>query len=269
MAKDPAFLFYSQDFYLGTATLSFEDRGKFITLLCLMHQKGRMSYSSICHIVATVSPELRLMFEVDDQGLWYNKRLEEEATKRSAYSESRRKNGSLGGKAKAKTGVAYAKHMRLHMGNHMEDENEDENETINAVIINDEFSTFWKAYPKKVGKGFAEKVWKKLRPSKTLVQEILQAIEEQKQSKKWLTNEGQYIPNPTTWLNGKSWQDTLEKPNGKNGIQSTGNPSLDALAEWSRRQEAGEPSVIEAFFQGWNEPDTVKLPPSIERSDED
>jgi len=37
--KDPAYLFYSQDFYTGVATMNFEDRGKYISILCLMHQQ--------------------------------------------------------------------------------------------------------------------------------------------------------------------------------------------------------------------------------------
>lgn len=101
MAKDPAFLFYSQDFFVGTATMSFEDRGKYITLLCLMHQQGRMTEETIRLLVGSVSVNLKSKFEVDENGLWFNERLEIEAEKRVKFTESRRSNGALGGRPKA------------------------------------------------------------------------------------------------------------------------------------------------------------------------
>ena len=36
------------------------------------------------------------------------------------------------------------------------------------------------------------------------------ALAEQKKSKDWTKDGGQYIPYPATWLNGKRWQDELE-----------------------------------------------------------
>lgn len=124
MARDPAFLFYSQDFYTGVSTMSFEDRGKYITILCLMHQQGRLSEESISFIVGLVSVNLKSKFCIDENGFWYNKRLEEETEKRNKFTESRRNNGLLGGRGKKKT-KASVKASAKHMGNHMEDENED------------------------------------------------------------------------------------------------------------------------------------------------
>lgn len=72
------------------------------------------------------------------------------------------------------------------------------------------FNEFWQAYPKKVGKGLAEKLYKKIKPDKELQQTILQAVSAAKQSKQWNENNGQYIPNPATWLNQKRWEDELE-----------------------------------------------------------
>lgn len=72
------------------------------------------------------------------------------------------------------------------------------------------FAEFWKAYPHKVGKGAAEKAWNKIRPSKSLVAEILQAVERAKKSAQWQKEGGRYIPNPATWLNQKRWEDELE-----------------------------------------------------------
>jgi uncharacterized protein YdaU (DUF1376 family) len=138
MAKDPAFLFYSSDFLTGTTFLSFEDKGKYITILCQMHQHGRLSEESICFAVGLVSVSLKAKFKVDESGLWYNERLEMETEKRNKYTESRRNNGSLGGrghikdKKQSKSVPKKKKATAKHMVNHMENENENIND--NKVI---------------------------------------------------------------------------------------------------------------------------------------
>lgn len=129
MAKDPAFLFYSQDFIVGVQTMSFEDRGKYITILAQMHQQGRMNEESISFMVGSVSDSLRFKFAIDKYGLWYNKRLEEESEKRAKFTESRRNNGLQGGRGNKKD-KAIGKANAKHMATHMEDENEDENKNI-------------------------------------------------------------------------------------------------------------------------------------------
>lgn len=116
MSKDPAFLFYSQDFLAGTLIMPFEDRGKYITLLCFQHQNGRMSEETIRLLVGLFSDTLRLKFQQDKSGLFYNERLEFEVSKRLNFVESRINNGKLGGRPKK------PKH-NLH-----EDVNENENE---------------------------------------------------------------------------------------------------------------------------------------------
>lgn len=92
-----------------------------------MHQQGRMSEETIRFIVGSVSVSLKSKFSVDENGLWYNERLEEETRKRAEFTESRRSNGLKGGRPKA-NGKPTNNHMRNHMVNHMEDENENEND---------------------------------------------------------------------------------------------------------------------------------------------
>lgn len=69
------------------------------------------------------------------------------------------------------------------------------------------FDEFWKAYPKKVGKGAAKKAWNKIKPTKDTLEKILSAIESQKHSDQWLKDNGQFIPYPATWLNQERWED--------------------------------------------------------------
>jgi len=70
----------------------------------------------------------------------------------------------------------------------------------------DGFGSFWKIYPKKVGKGAAEKAWEKQNPNLDVV---VASIEAQITSEQWQKDNGQYIPNPATWLNQKRWEDEL------------------------------------------------------------
>lgn len=69
-----------------------------------------------------------------------------------------------------------------------------------------DFEAFWNAYPRKVGKQKAFEAFKKVTvPLETL----LGAVEAQKKSAQWTKNDGQFIPHPATWLNGKRWEDQL------------------------------------------------------------
>ena len=98
MGKDPAFMMYSQDFLVGVSDLTMEERGQYITLLCIQHQKGRLSRKVISLMVGNVSDDVLSKFDIDESGLYYNARLEEEIEKRVRYSQSRADNGKKGGR---------------------------------------------------------------------------------------------------------------------------------------------------------------------------
>lgn len=72
------------------------------------------------------------------------------------------------------------------------------------------FEAFWKAYPRKEKKQDAKKAFMKLKPSEDLFKAIMAGLENHKKSKQWTRDGGQYIPHPTSWLNGKRWEDELE-----------------------------------------------------------
>jgi hypothetical protein len=131
MAKDPAVLLYTSDFLSGTYTMTDEQVGRYIRLLCLQHQKGKLSEKDMLSICKGYDLDVFEKFDLVD-GFYLNKRMYEEAEKRSNFTESRRKNAS-------------AKHMQKHMHEHMEDENENEN--INRLLYpNDEFKKLWEQW---------------------------------------------------------------------------------------------------------------------------
>lgn len=80
------------------------------------------------------------------------------------------------------------------------------------------FDTFWKAYPRKVGKDEARKAFDKRKPTPELLNAILAAIEVQRQTLDWQKDGGQFIPHPATWLNQGRWQDEI------GGDEPQGNP---------------------------------------------
>jgi hypothetical protein len=76
-----------------------------------------------------------------------------------------------------------------------------------------DFESFWKEYPKKIGKGDAFKSWNK--NGRPPLEKIIKSIRDQKESDQWRKDGGQYIPMPATWINQKRWDDEPFKPNRK------------------------------------------------------
>lgn len=77
------------------------------------------------------------------------------------------------------------------------------NVTRNAVT-QEQFNEFYAAYPKKVGKGAAEKAYKKISPEDHAL--ILKDLKR----REW--PERKYIPNPSTYVNQQRWLDEHEPP---------------------------------------------------------
>lgn len=90
MAKDPAFLFYSNDFLTGTFTMTDKQVGQYIRLMCLQHQNKRLTEKQMLAVCKKRDPEVWSKFKQDEDGLYYNERLESEAQKRAAHCEKQR-----------------------------------------------------------------------------------------------------------------------------------------------------------------------------------
>lgn len=109
-------------------------------------------------------------------------------------------------------------------------------------VQTERFAAFWKLYPKKQGKGAAEKAWKKIKPTAELFDRIMAAVGAAKLSEQWQRENGRYIPNPATWLNEKRWDDELPTPSysqppagGNSGKPNT----MDVLAGIIAAEEGG------------------------------
>lgn len=98
--------------------------------------------------------------------------------------------------------------------------NPSSNPNTNArVRVGGDFDRFWAEYPKKVGKGQAQKAFSKV---SVPVETLIDAVQRQKGSVQWQKDGGQYIPNPSTWLNQKRWEDDLDSLNMGGGVTHGG-----------------------------------------------
>lgn len=129
MAKDPAFLFYHQDFFTGVSDMTNEEVGAYIRCLCIQASKGGISEKHMKNICVTheVHSAIKVKFIFDPASeLFFNERLKSEIEKRKKYSESRANNRKNPNKEKSdmkNISDTYVRHM----------ENENENEVENEV----------------------------------------------------------------------------------------------------------------------------------------
>lgn len=215
MAKDPAFLFYYQDFAYGTRKLTFEEKGAYIELLCEQADSGHLSINDIKRILKNsfhIWDAICEKFITDDKGCFYNEVLELHLLKRRNFTESRKNN-------------LKGKHKATHMDTHMEDVNENTNEDLNVLVLNeDRFLDFWNLYDKKVRKPAAQKQWVKLTEAeKQKVLDITPAYVKSKPEK-------QYRLDPERFLKYKSFNDEIiEAKNGTN--KNNGGASPEFLRE--------------------------------------
>lgn len=144
MAKDPAFLFYPNDWLGGTMALTRAEKGAYMDLLMCQFNNGHLTLEEVQTVLGSdytsMWTKLSKKFSVDEEGLIYSKKLQEEIDKRKSFTASRRKN---------REGSHKTNHMKndmnddinkdmnndmtSHMNAHMENENEDENLNLNVL----------------------------------------------------------------------------------------------------------------------------------------
>ena len=197
MAKDPAVLFYTSDFLSGTFTMTNEQVGKYIRLLCLQHQKGKLTEKDMLSICSAYDVDIWDKFKIED-GVFINERMHNEAIRRQKFSESRRNNAKS--PKNDSTSKAYATHMET------ETETITVNKTINKTknkIHDFKFEEWWLMYDYKISKDKAKKSWDKLNEQEKdlALHMVLQYVNS--------TPEKTYRKHPTTYLNNKSFNDEI------------------------------------------------------------
>lgn len=97
------------------------------------------------------------------------------------------------------------------------------------------FEEFWQAFPRKVGKAAAKRVWSRKRlddKADTIIEHLAERVRSDAQ---WL-EASRLIPHPQTWLNREGWDDDYER--GNRATSSYNDRLRQSLAE-AEAQEAG------------------------------
>ncbi|WP_432783793.1 YdaU family protein [Pseudomonas corrugata] len=160
---------------------------------------------------------LRKFFDLID-GRYVQARIQEEI---SAYHATALKNKEIAEKREAtrrtkRAPVVHASCTDGHLTtNHkpltINQEPIDQKPCAPAVLEQEDlFPKFWSLYPRKQDKAKAQKAWAKLKVTDDLFALIATGLAAQVVSADWLKEGGKYIPMPTTWLNGKRWEDEVK-----------------------------------------------------------
>ena len=227
--KDPAVLFYFQDFLVGTEFMTDEEVGKYTRVLCHLADKGVLSKSQILRICKTnaIPEAINEKLLIDETGNYYQKRMREEREKRINYSESRRVN-----RTKINNKICKTHDKR------MENENENENENINVIKkLNIEFAVFWNLYNKKEDRIKCERKWQNLTNTERSL--CIARLPDYINS----TPDKQFRKDPATYLNNKSWENEIIKAGNKVLVTLTYDEILTASKD--------DPNI-------WNKYDAVK-----------
>lgn len=100
-------------------------------------------------------------------------------------------------------------------------------------ISSDSFETFWKIYPRKIGKGAARTAFDKA-TKKASVDTILEMV--QAYANKPDLPDLQFIPHPSTWLNQERWTDDLNAA----GVSNATSIASDILTRGKALQQRVE-----------------------------
>lgn len=192
--------------------MTFEQKGAYMDLLMMQFNRGHMTSHMIGQVLGQNGGQIwdvvKSKFKKDEEGMYYNERLEIEQLKRKSFTDSRVNNKKGNNQYTKKVGHMTT-HMTSHMIGHMENENINRNinkrkRVIGEKELNISFDVFWDLYDKKVGlKSKLEMKWSNLTDKER--QDIIDYIPEYKKAEP----DKQLRKNPETFLNNESWHDEL------------------------------------------------------------
>lgn len=95
-------------------------------------------------------------------------------------------------------------------------------------MATDEFSEFWKAYPRRIAKGAARRIFERSLRLAT-IEQILVGVANYR---KWIDDAGieeKFVAHPATWLRAERWADEYGtvQPRSKT-------PTLEEVSKWGK-----------------------------------
>lgn len=218
--KNPAINWYFDNWFGGTMGMNRHQKGCYIDLLGLQFQLGHLSIEQIKNILGADFNQwnnLKVKFREDEEGNFFNERLETEILKRKSFSERGRKGGNPNlkkgisnpyyhNKDKLKDNLINKQKDKLSEIDIETDIGLEEKEGVGEKEGRDKFpfEDFWESYQKKRDTAKCIQKWKRLKDCEK--EKIMQVVSDYVKS----TPDPQYRKNPLTWLNGKCWNDQIK-----------------------------------------------------------
>lgn len=219
---------YIGDYLADTARLTTEQHGAYLLLLMDYWRSGRLpDDDSVLAQITKLTPDawsnakamLKQFFSIED-GHWVHKRVEQEIElaktnkeknhrRATQAAQARWGNKDAESNAKSKPSSNATSNANSNAKAMLEECPSPSPSPIDKSIYSPSFEKFWLAYPKKEGKKKAFESWKHAKVDTGRLAVILEAIDKQKKSEKWTTENGRFIPMPATWINQARWEDEV------------------------------------------------------------
>lgn len=245
----PYMQLYVNDYLADTAHLNATQHGAYILLLMNYWQQGKPLNNSRERLafVSRMTPEewednreiLAEFFWIDGD-IWTHARVENDLAKVREKSE----------KASVSAKTAFAKRSqsdRIANGEQSQTYTDTDTDTnTKKDIYTDEFETFWKTYPLKVGKGAAMKAWVKAL-KETTAESIIEGADRYSKDP---NRDSAFTAHPATWLNGDRW---LDSPLPQKRPQSAFRESFSA------------PTIVPPRFEPIDTSESIPMPESVKQ----
>lgn len=225
--KNPAILFYFDNWTGGTITLSRHLKGCYMDLLSAQFNSGHLSVEEIKTVLGSdfsAWNTLQKKFDQDSNGLFFSRRMDAEIEKRKAFVE---KTEDFSDKQRDRVNKRYQNSTAVDTSKN-EIEIKVENGIENGIGIGtkaDQFELFWKMYDKGQNRFACEKLWVLISYEDRL--KILEKTPNYVLS----TPEKAYRLNPENYL-VERWKDEIiikqQKNNNGNGFTKKGSANTDA-----------------------------------------
>ena len=198
MSDKPLAAMLYPEYYKHFIKLTLEERGALVTAMFEHALNG--------HVTVSLSEKADMAFS------FIQDRIDADAQKYREKCELNAANGKKGGRPPKRTVIEETERFseKPKKPNYNINSNNNINNNLSPFPPPGEsagFEAFWSAYPKKQNKQNALKAWDKLNPDLSLVETIVAAVERAKRSETWIKDGGRFIPLPTTYLNGRRWED--------------------------------------------------------------
>lgn len=149
---------------------------------------------------AVVKKLLDIFFIYDEKNkFWRNTRCDNEINTYHSHIDYRVKGGKASAEKRKQnmnctsTAVEQTKNQELLTNNQEL-----------TIYIKNEFMSFWRRYPKKVGQRYALRAWLETMPD---LDKVHKALDWQLEDEKFLANDKEFIPNPANWISHGRWED--------------------------------------------------------------